>query len=58
MLPRQPKGAVPGPEHRMMGSIGLQPLYRATLVELYQQGIITLDVAMSKVKNLDEFKQL
>jgi twitching motility protein PilT len=29
-----------------------------SLKELYQQGIITLDVAMSKVKNLDEFKQL
>ncbi|MDP2943769.1 MAG: type IV pilus twitching motility protein PilT [Candidatus Omnitrophota bacterium] len=28
------------------------------LKELYQQGAITLDVAMSKVKNLDEFKQL
>ena len=29
-----------------------------SLKELYQQGIITLDVAMSKVKNIDEFKQL
>jgi twitching motility protein PilT len=28
------------------------------LKELYQQGVVTLDVAMSKVKNLDEFKQL
>lgn len=29
-----------------------------SLKELYQQGIITLDVAMSKVKNMEEFKQL
>ena len=29
-----------------------------SLKELYQQGIITLDVAMSKAKNLDEFRQL
>jgi len=28
------------------------------LKELYQQGVITLDVAMSKIKNPDEFKQL
>lgn len=28
------------------------------LKELFQQGIITLDAAMSKVKNIDEFKQL
>jgi twitching motility protein PilT len=28
------------------------------LKELYQQGVIALDVAMSKVKNTDEFKQL
>lgn len=29
-----------------------------TLKELYQKGIITLDAAMSKVKNPDEFRQL
>ncbi|MDD5431910.1 MAG: type IV pilus twitching motility protein PilT [Candidatus Omnitrophica bacterium] len=29
-----------------------------SLKELTQKGLITLDVAMSKVKNLDEFKQL
>ncbi|MCM8800738.1 MAG: type IV pilus twitching motility protein PilT [Candidatus Omnitrophica bacterium] len=29
-----------------------------SLKELYQAGLITLDVAMSKVKNIDEFKQL
>lgn len=28
------------------------------LKELFQQGLITLDVAMAKVKNVDEFKQL
>lgn len=28
------------------------------LKELYQQGVITLDIAMSKIKNPDEFKQL
>ncbi len=28
------------------------------LKEFFQQGLITLDMAMSKVKNLDEFKQL
>jgi len=28
------------------------------LKELFQQGLITLDAAMSKVKNVDEFKQL
>jgi len=28
------------------------------LKELYQRGLITLDTAMSKVKNMDEFKQL
>lgn len=28
------------------------------LKELFQQGLITLDTAMSKVKNVDEFKQL
>lgn len=29
-----------------------------SLKELYQQGLITLDVVMSKVKNTDEFRQL
>ena len=29
-----------------------------SLKELFQQGLITLDTAMSKVKNIDEFKQL
>lgn len=29
-----------------------------SLKELFQQGLVTLDVAMSKVKNIDEFKQL
>jgi twitching motility protein PilT len=29
-----------------------------SLKELYQRGLITLDMAMSKVKNPDEFKQL
>jgi twitching motility protein PilT len=29
-----------------------------SLKELFRQGLITLDVAMSKVKNVDEFKQL
>jgi twitching motility protein PilT len=29
-----------------------------TLKELYQKGMITLDAAMSKVKNPDEFRQL
>jgi twitching motility protein PilT len=29
-----------------------------SLKDLFQQGVITLDVAMSKVKNVDEFKQL
>lgn len=29
-----------------------------SLKDLYQKGLITLDVAMSKVKNTDEFKQL
>lgn len=29
-----------------------------SLKELYQKGLITLDVAMSKVKNTDEFRQL
>jgi twitching motility protein PilT len=29
-----------------------------SLKELFKQGLITLDVAMSKVKNVDEFKQL
>jgi twitching motility protein PilT len=29
-----------------------------SLKELYHAGLITLDMAMSKVKNIDEFKQL
>jgi twitching motility protein PilT len=29
-----------------------------SLKELFQQNLITLDVALSKVKNSDEFKQL
>lgn len=29
-----------------------------SLKELFHQGLITLDIAMSKVKNVDEFKQL
>jgi Tfp pilus assembly pilus retraction ATPase PilT len=29
-----------------------------SLKELVQRGLITLDVAMSKVKNSEEFKQL
>jgi twitching motility protein PilT len=29
-----------------------------SLKELHQKGIITLDMAMSKVKNREEFKQL
>ncbi|MFA4888486.1 MAG: type IV pilus twitching motility protein PilT [Candidatus Omnitrophota bacterium] len=36
---------------------GMRTMDRS-LKELYQQGAITLDVAMSKVKNPDEFKQL
>jgi len=29
-----------------------------SLKELFQQGLISLDVAMSKVKNPEEFRQL
>jgi Tfp pilus assembly pilus retraction ATPase PilT len=29
-----------------------------SLKDLFQQGVIDLDVAMSKVKNIDEFKAL
>ena len=36
---------------------GMKTMDKA-LKELYQQGLVTLDVAMSKVKNPDEFKQL
>jgi len=36
---------------------GMKTMDKA-LKELYNQGLITLDVAMSKVKNIDEFKQL
>ncbi len=39
------------------GQYGMKTMDKC-LKELFQQGLITLDVAMSKVKNIDEFKQL